>query len=106
MSQSSKPLNHVMVKTPEETYAMPNEQGKKLMHHLTQPDIGSHVMITTVEGDEVLLNKHEIKNVKVFEPAKTYYKTPAQLGMPDLSKPLSTKDIVEMRHGIGLTTRP
>lgn len=81
---------------------MPNEQGKKLMHYLTQPDIGSHVMVTTIEGEEVLLNKHEIKNVKVFQAPKTHYKTPAQLGMPDLSTPqrITRKELMERTQPI------
>lgn len=63
---------------------MDADRGTKLMHHLAGESSGSHVMITTSTGEDVLLNKHEIKKVI---PAKsgTGYKTPAQLGMPDLS---------------------
>lgn len=73
----------VTVKLKDENIVMAHSNGSRLMEYLTGENSSSHVMITKLNGDTVVVNKHDIKKIEVTS-SKLTYKTPAQLGMPDL----------------------
>ena len=60
------------------------EKGLALMDYLIKSDIGSHVMITDVNGMQVVLNKNIIDKVSMMNHSRYHSKTPIELGMPNL----------------------
>ena len=47
----------------DETIRMTADKGLALMNYLTQDNVGSHVMITDVDGTVVVISRHEIKKI-------------------------------------------
>lgn len=60
------------------------EKGLALMDYLIKSDIGSHVMITDINGKQVVLNKNIIDKVSMMNHSRSHHKTPSELGMPNL----------------------
>lgn len=78
---ASNQYETVTVTTRDETIKMPADSGLRLMKYLTSDNPSSHVMITTVNGEQVVVNKNDIRKVSPTKSQVTSYKTPDQLGL-------------------------
>ena len=81
---NSKNYTTVQVITKDETIIMPGDKGSALMHYLTQETAGSHIMVTDIKGNQIVINKFDIKKVAPVIGASSKYKTATELGMPEL----------------------
>lgn len=81
---NSKNYHTVRVTLKDGTINMPARKGDELMQFLTSDNNISHIMITDVNGKQSVVNKYEIKSVAPLT-AESRYKTPQELGMPELS---------------------
>lgn len=53
----------VKVTLRDEVIEMPEDTGLRLMAYLTSDNASSHVMITDIHGEQVVLNKNDIRKV-------------------------------------------
>lgn len=53
----------ILVITRDETITMPADKGTKLMQYLTSDNPSSHVMVTDIQGVQVVLNKNDIRKI-------------------------------------------
>ena len=53
----------VKVTLRDEVIEMPEDTGLRLMAYLTSDNTSSHVMITDIHGEQVVLNKNDIRKV-------------------------------------------
>lgn len=53
----------IKVTVRDEVIIMPVATGLKLMDYLTRDNTGSHVMITDLDGNQTVVNKHDIRKV-------------------------------------------
>ncbi len=61
---SSDKSIEVILRGDLENILMPEENGKALMDYLTSGDVGSHVMITDLNGEKLVVNKNDIRIIK------------------------------------------
>jgi hypothetical protein len=53
----------VYIKGEDKSITMSPDKGYALMEYLTEPNGGSHVMITNLDGSIITLNRYEIKKI-------------------------------------------
>ena len=81
----SKEYIYVSVTLRDETLIMPTANGLRLMEYLTGDNVSSHVMITTKDGQQVVVNKSDIRKVSPVSNKTSSYKTASELGMGEAS---------------------
>lgn len=81
----SKEYIYVNVTLRDETLIMPTANGLRLMEYLTGDNVSSHVMITTKDGQQVVVNKSDIRKVSPVSTKTSSYKTASELGMGEAS---------------------
>lgn len=83
---NSSNYDSVSVVLKDETITMPAGNGSKLMEFLTTDNNSSHVMITDIGGNKVVVNKFDIKKVTPLA-TPPQYKTFDQLAISDTPEP-------------------
>lgn len=73
--------NHITVTLRDESIKMPFSNGIKLMGYLTSDNTSSHVMLTTIDNEQIVVNKNDIRKVSPVQKRVSHYKTPEELGL-------------------------
>lgn len=77
----SSEYKQVKVILRDDNIIMPAETGTKLMEYLTSNNTSSHVMITDVTGNQIVVNKSDIRRVTPMLVKTSNYKTAEELGL-------------------------
>ena len=93
--------NHITVTLRDESIKMPFSNGVKLMEYLTSDNTSSHVMLTTIGNEQIVVNKNDIRKVSPVQKRVSHYKTPEELGLTstvDVSEGDGYRRFQEMRR--------
>lgn len=50
---------------------MPRDKGENLMDYLTGEEVSSHVMITDIDGNKIVVNRHDIRRISPERASET-----------------------------------